>query len=328
MSFFHFRLFSISVFAVLSLGSAHLNAATMELVPDRSFANEVNVINPKTKSVEGVFRWDTSSQSIPRWSLAQWFSASNIMGTLPVWVSERDALMRKWQNQHKVFAFGQYAHSLGRMELTVNSQNEYNDLFRDGSVKDWPHLLLSSKIGSPTGWLAGKAPWISSMSRLDYTFRGKLRYAKNKTNNDRAGNRYNPSIHAAQFHVFFTIQCLKKGSPDYGKYVWFGIKAYDSRTPKIPLIISDDAQTGQLIYNIGINELKPNVTFHDGNEHTITGNILPQVKDAIQEAVAQGYLSSNQPSDYTIGGMNFGWEVPGLSIVTFQVRDISLIATY
>ena len=43
---------------------------------------------------------------------------------------------------------------------------------------------------------------------------------------------------------------------------------------------------------------------------------------------ARGFLKdSNNLSDYTIGGMNMGWELPGTFDVAMQVRNLSLKIT-
>ena len=49
---------------------------------------------------------------------------------------------------------------------------------------------------------------------------------------------------------------------------------------------------------------------------------------ALQAAWERGYLpDSRNPADYRIGGMNIGWEVPGLNHVELEIDNLSLIAT-
>ena len=44
-------------------------------------------------------------------------------------------------------------------------------------------------------------------------------------------------------------------------------------------------------------------------------------------AWARGFLpASHDLSDYRVGGMNLGWEVPGVLNVQMQLRDLSLKA--
>ena len=52
------------------------------------------------------------------------------------------------------------------------------------------------------------------------------------------------------------------------------------------------------------------------------------MRDALTRAWANGFLTgSNNLADYRIGGMNIGWEVPGLNDVEMRVQDLSLIYT-
>ncbi len=121
------------------------------------------------------------------------------------------------------------------------------------------------------------------------------------------------------------MQNLDPASAGYGDYLWFGVTLYDDRDVRPGLYVAGDAATGKLIYNIGLAPLSPS-GLGDGAWHAIEGDLLPHLLAALREAWARGLLTdSMRLSDYRIGGMNIGWEVPGLNTVELQVEGLSLV---
>lgn len=298
--------------------SAHLFeislGAQMELIRDQNYLHGFEVVSDGT--VEGVLRWDDTNSETPFWTLGQGLSRSSIYGATR---TDLASGAKEWATPHKTVVVGPYDAPEGRTSLTVNSMAEYDYTYRDGTVKDWPHLYFSARLWDQN------TPWISQMSSLVFTYIGQLTYTNHIYDVEQG---YSPQKFGAVYNVFLTIQCLKTGSPDFGKIIWFGIGVYDDRHPQRHLRILHDPASASLIYNIGINTLDPDVTMWDNQTHRITGDILPHVMDAIAEAYGRGYFSTNDPSAFKIASVYHGWEISGLSICTMRTEKISLIAHY
>ena len=140
---------------------------------------------------------------------------------------------------------------------------------------------------------------------------------------------YDKNLHAGHFLIYFTVQNLNKNSPGYGReYIWLGVQIYDDRTEHPPLYINHDAGTQTLIYSLAYDSVAAKST-HTKEWVNFDVDLYPHILKALDEAWSRGYLSSSHDlADYKIGGMNMGWEAPGLNIVDMKVRNISLVAEY
>jgi hypothetical protein len=156
------------------------------------------------------------------------------------------------------------------------------------------------------------------MTALNLKFNFQLIYAQHNT-----GPGYNSNRHAAQFVLFFTLQNLNRSSPGFGQYVWFGFPIYDSRDAFAKPSLHIDRDTQSLIYGIDTSRYFAAST-HSGQKLSVSANILPDVKNALNYAFNNNILSSKNMADYKIGGMNTGFEVPGLSIVTTRIQGLKL----
>ena len=86
-----------------------------------------------------------------------------------------------------------------------------------------------------------------------------------------------------------------------------------------------DGFTQKLIYSVGVEPFTSE-KIADGNWMTIGGNLLPHMKAGLQEAWNRGILLDSQDfAYYKIGGVNLGWEMPGLNDASLQIRNYSLI---
>jgi hypothetical protein len=88
-----------------------------------------------------------------------------------------------------------------------------------------------------------------------------------------------------------------------------------------------DLGTKKMIYFV------PSSAVTHGSVHAkqwvkFNGDVLPFAKKAIQLAHDKALLKSQKLSDYSIGGVNIGYELTGLNIATFQFRNLSLKAFY
>ncbi|QHI69151.1 hypothetical protein [Tichowtungia aerotolerans] len=294
-------------------------AVGAQLQADRFFQDGVNLLAPVGGAVEGRLLYQDSYDETV-WSLAQWGSRGTLWGTEPYRLPSGATV---WSNAFKHVVFGPLTHSDGNVVLAVNAINEYGGVYRQ-SGESWPALLISQSISNPKGWFKEYGPWISDLSEVIVDIELNLRYA-----NHIYTTGYSESLHAAQFLLYFTIQNLRlprDTNPDYGNYLWLGLRFYDDRETLPGLSVNHDIGTGKLIYNIGIEPFTDE-GLQVGEWKRIKGDLLPHIKAGLQEAWSRGYLTNSfDLADYKIGGMNMGWEVPGLSDVAMQVRNFSVQA--
>ncbi len=291
----------------------------VQLIADRFFQDGVNLLAPVGGAVEGPLEYkEPYSETL--WSLAQWGSQGTLWGTEPFELSSGAFC---WSNEYKHVVFGPLDNSDCDVVLAVDAISEYGGVYRQ-SGESWPALLIAQSISNPKGWFKNYAPWISDLHEVIVDIDLKLLAADN-----RYTDGYSSSLHAAQFLLYFTIQNLRlprTENPDYGNYLWFGMRFYDDRETLPGLSVNHDEGTGRLIYNIGIDPFTDE-GMQVGEWKRVTGDLLPHIKLGLQEAWSRGYLTNSfDLADYKIGGMNMGWEVPGLSDVAMQVRDFSVQA--
>jgi hypothetical protein len=124
------------------------------------------------------------------------------------------------------------------------------------------------------------------------------------------------------------LQNRNPNSPGYGDLVWFGVPIYDNRSrfPKA-FKAQDFGGTAKFIFTPDGKEFTSR-SAQDGAWVIIDKNLLPLMREALATAWARGFLKDSRDlSDYTIGGMNMGWELPGTFDVAMQVRNLSLKIT-
>ncbi|MEA1951342.1 MAG: hypothetical protein U9N87_08155, partial [Planctomycetota bacterium] len=173
----------------------------------------------------------------------------------------------------------------------------------------------------PGGQVGSQSPSIADMTSLDFQIDARLLY-DNRTLT--AG--YDPSLHASQYNIFYTVQNLNTASAGYGDFLWFGTALYDDREDVTGRHVLIDEFTQKLIYSIGI---EPFTSEHiaDGNWISVSGDLLPHMKAALDTAWSQGILLDSQDyADYRIGGVNLGWEMPGLNDASLQIRNYNVVA--
>lgn len=287
-----------------------------QMITDSAFQRGASVLEPTTGDVEGVFQHTTKNGS-PVWSLAQWQSHGSIYGATPTTLPS-GAL--KWENAFKSVTLGPPGTGDSDLILEVDSIAEYGGVYRDGTAQDWPALLIQQTISGGGGY-GDNSPWLDELSALNVNIDANLRLADNQYTEG-----YDSAKHAAHFLVYFTIQNRNLASSGYGDYLWFGLALYDDREPLPGLHYQQDIGTQKFIYNVGIAPFT-STGMTVGQWKNIAGDILPYVKDALNKAWELGFLTaSTNLADYKVGGMNMGWEVPGLSRVAMQVRNFRLEA--
>jgi hypothetical protein len=276
-------------------------------------------------------RQDTKAS--PIWTLVEAYSKASIASVEPLTLPEGQ---KQWTNAYKKFSLG-HGTPDADFVLGVNAIEEYGNQYRSNGAP-WPHLLLEQDICAPGGHLSKAGPSLADCRAMTLRVSVKLRYANNL---HERGRGYSEGVHAAQFLLYFTLQNLNRKSPGYGKeYVWFGVPFYDDRYPVIPPGYMSDGTgkedeskgekrgTGRFINCVGTKSFAEHGLIPGREWLNIHTNVLPLMVEALERAWSRGLCnSSTNLSDYKIGSMNIGWEVPGLSSVSAQFKDLSLLAT-
>ncbi len=289
---------------------------TVELIADRHFARGFNAQDPNSGDIIGTMNPGFATGA-PLWQLGQWGSATSISDgtrtTLPSGAVQ-------WEDTYGAVIIGPSGTDEADLTFRVNAVEEYGGVYRTSSAtRTWPHLLGEQRLSAP-GNAGPGCPPLSEIDSLVFSADARLHY-DNK--NRRAG--YDASRHAAAYLIYFTVQNLRDpAAAGYGDYLWFGLTLYDDRDAMPGLAVAGDDATGKLIYNIGLTELTT-ASLDDTSWHALRADLLPHIVLALEEAWRRGYLpDSRELSDYRIGGMNLGWEIPGLNSTQLQLRDLSL----
>ncbi len=302
---------------IFFLNAFYANA--QELIQDRDFQQGFYVRDRTNGAVlPAPIRCD-NTVATPVWNMAEWNSQSTVSAIPPATLGDG---MCQWADNNKDFRFGPIGAEPYQLYFGVNSQSEYNNIYRLPG-QPWPHLLVEQILSAPFDF-AGQGPGCPALSLTDslvFQIDAQLLYNLTIKN---AG--YDSTMHAGQFLIFFTVQNLNQSSSGYGKYVWLGVPLYDDRTPMLPGNMSYDVGTQTLINNIAYTAIA-NTSLHSGNWIHARVNLLPYAKAALDTAWANGFINeSTNYADYKIGGMNMGWELPGMNIATMGVKGISLYA--
>ena len=296
-----------------------------ELIADKGFEVGLNVLDPLSGALQGSIVWQEFDCS-PVWELGQWNSKTSAIDIEPS-VSPTGAYI--WEDSNKIIKMGTRDGEGYDLYLGVNSISEYDSVFRVNG-QPWPHLLVQQRI-SPPGNVGAGCPPLSQLSQLLFQVDACL-----DTVNIIKTGAYNSNIHAAQFLIYFTVQNLGSNPKLFGKYVWLGVQVYDDRNPSPPKYVAHDDGTRMLIYSIAYDETADSTT-HSGDWVHFMADLLPHAKAAVTEAWNRGYFSYEEGDstvtpplnfdDYKIGGMNMGWEAPGMFYAAFKVKDLSLTSS-
>jgi len=281
-----------------------------ELIRDPHFRLGFQVYDPKPGKhvVTGKLQCEGCTDE-PIWGLAQWHSRFSIAGAQAEDLATGGT---RWANAAKAVIIAPVGSPDADLVLRVNAREEYGDRARrQGEM--WPHLLASQ--GLPD------SPTVAEMKALDFRVSFRLRDEEALKTPD-----YDPHKHAAHYQAFVTVQNLNRESPGYGDFLWLGVPMYDDRW-RIPRSFqAPDAALQKLIYTPP-GEVYTTESAHDRQWITIERDLLPLVLEALQTAWDKGLLQDSRDlADYRLGGINLGWEVPGILNVELQIRDLSLRA--
>jgi hypothetical protein len=282
------------------------NAAGSELIRDPHVQRGVILLSaqPGKRVPYGTLAGPEKGK--PIWDLCQWSSKYPFKEEPPERLSEA---VLKYATPGKSIAIGKPG--ADGFSMAVNGDVEYGGKARKQD-EPWVHLLLQQEIE--------KSPAVADMKSARFHFEARLKSSKKIETPD-----YSPGLHASQFQVFFSVQNLNRTSAGYGKYLWFGVPVYDDRH-RFPAAhkTQDTGGTGMFIFTPS-GDVFTSQSAHDKEWIIIDKDILPLLREGLETAWNQGFLKESQTlADYRIGGMNLGWEVPGLFDVDLQFRNLSL----
>jgi len=291
--------------AKTALASGH--AAPRELIQDNDFRHGFILWAPKPgKHVRYGETLGFELNAKPVWGLSQWSSKLPVDPTAKV--SGGSLIL---SNAAKSVRFGRLGTT--DVSLAANTAVEYGVRARRLG-EPWVHLLVEQEFDAPA--------YLQKLDFARFHLEARLVRSRNLHRDD-----YSPSVHAAQFQVFFTVQNRNRQSPGHGDLLWFGIPVYDNRHRHPPEHKSKDFGGTQKFIFTPDAKTFTSESAHDGGWIVIDTNLLPLMVEALETAWAKGFLSgSNQIDDYAIGGMNMGWELPGTFDVELEVRNLSLKA--
>ena len=306
------RAFPFCVAALLALNGFSAAAAQLqkerELIQDNHFQRGFILWKPEPgKHVRYGELKGFDSKAKPVWGLSQWSSKFPLANLV---VGKSEAVL-VYSNSAKAITMGASRTTRADLSMALNADAEYDDHARQAG-DPWVHLLVEQEFNPPAA--------LHDLRMAKLHVEARLLRSRNLREVD-----YRPDVHAAQFQIFFTVQNRNRNSPGFGDALWFGIPIYDNRHRFIPEFKQQDfGGTARFIFTPDGNTFASTST-HDGEWVTIEKDLLPLMHEALATAWARGFLKESKDSgDYSIGGMNMGWELPGTFEVEMQVRNLSL----
>ena len=308
-------LFALIVAWPASPSRAEDDGRRVPLLDDARFEQGFTVWSPAPgkHAAKGVIAPRTSDAA-PRWGLAQWHSRFTLAEAKPE--SLPDGAIRCADAAKAVTFFP--ASAAADISLALNANIEYQSK-APARGDPWPHLLAERELASH--------PAVTELQAVPLN----IRYRLTKAEIFRPQG-FDQRRHTAQFVFYITVQNRNRQSAGFGDYYWFGVPLYDARyrLPRAHRAVDKGSDrkpaTGKFIFNPG-GEQYTTQSAHDGEWVTITKDLLPLMKEGLQNAWQRGYLpDSHDAADYRLMAMNFGWEVTGPINVEMQVADLQLDA--
>ena len=222
------------------------------------------------------------------------------------------------------------------------SNTKYGITYTDGNfsiARDKDGTITMGVLASRVYKTArtGSDPWINFLMQCDFptipiakagelTLSYEVRIAKCR---NKMGNKYDSSIHAAQCLYYFYVRNTNPESADFNKGIWLGMGYFDNRFKKgmnTEVYCNWDNGTSTYIYSLPGQKVFGGVNLKDKKWHKASVDVFEAIKDACSALSTNGFFKDSQPQDFSITGMNFGWELPGTFDVKCQVRNFSVLS--
>ena len=282
-------------------------AQERELVRDPHFQNGFCLLEPKPGKRVVYSELKGLTQAKPVWDLAQWSSKLPVEPGDCLPVSPRLVC----SNSAKRVVVEAPGGSAADLSLAVNAGAEYSRP-RKSASEPWVHLLVQQDFENP--------PTLGGLGALNFHLEARLKRSALVNSND-----YSPSLHAAQYFVYFTVANRNPKAAGYGECLWFGIPIYDNRHRLVPAYEAQDFGETKLFIFTPASESFARGSTHDGDWVTFERNLLPLMHEGLEHAWAKGFIKGSKDlTDYQPLGIFIGWEVPGMFDVDLQIRNLSL----
>ena len=262
------------------------------------------------------------------WTIAQWSSQYDLMGENGNTITSDDSGLVHTITSKGKDVDGQFVPAkqvtcdslTGAITLTCNTSVEYEKA--RVSSDPWVHLLFEQSNFTLDGSLVNLSCSKSIIMEADYEV---------TKCDDMMNGEANANVHAAQLVWYITLQNLNKSSKGYGKYIWFGLGLFDNRTAgkQTTLYSQYDKGTSTGIYSPSSTTY---LNLNDGKIPTVGQRVKAQIdiltvtKAAYEEGKNKGYFDDTEYEDLAIGGMNFGYEVPGTYDISTNIYAINIFA--
>ena len=285
--------------------------AQEQLFEDRDFAGgfRLSATDSRAKPVEVGYVF-SDGKDRPKWRLAQWGTNYSLEGA----EEKAEGNSKVVENVGKLVRLGKDGKDTV-LRLEIRAGDDYDGKLRKPG-EAWPHLLIEQSFGA--------LPKVSEIKNFRVSYEVKISDVRAVCK-----ERMDKSLHAAQLVMFFTLQDRNKASAGYGDYIWFGLPIYDSRHDFPPAHKAVDAgkadATSKYIYAVDGRKLHRSKMRFD-RWIKFDKDVLPLMKEALEDAFKKGYLKNSELKDVAISGMNTGWEMPGPFNAAAEYKNLS--ATY
>ena len=314
-----YSLGSLSMYDNFSLLLENTTADYIPLFGDNLFLRGFNLrsTDSANPAIVGNLNYDgTALGNSPYWNFGQWHCVNNDMQTAAF---TNVGTVKKY----KVGTDGNelIINSTGKISFVLNTTTEYglsttNPHNPRQAADPWPTMLIEHELTN------AQTIKIASSNEI----RMQMNYTVTMMNN--LTPSYNAGLHTAQFLWYITIQNRNTSSPDYGKYIWFGLNMHDFRYQYAALHASPDAgpnNTGMFIYSPNMRPIMESQgPAQVGKNFSIDVNVLPLIQEAFTTAKVNNFLSNTTWDDLHIGGMNTGLEVPGTFDVAIDINSFNI----
>lgn len=289
--------------------------ATQDLFADPQFRRGFLLSyadSSKGRAVEAVLDLGDPN-NVPAWRLCQWATKYSLAATSCVPGTDGDLF---YDNEGKRVVVGGPDSANRDLILEVRGGAECGDKARR-SGEGWPHLLIEQD--------AVVIRPLDELAEIRFSLDLRLLRCESRMPAD----QYDRGLHAAQFQMFFIVKNISPDSPDHGNFYWFGVPFFDNRHDVPPEYmakdIGKDDATGKFIYTVdgravGVTPMKT------GQWLSLDVDLLPFIRNGVQEAMKRGYLKDADPRHYAVANMNLGWEIPGAFDAAVQIRDLRITA--
>ena len=278
----------VCCFTVLYCSSLLAEEKTGEVLPDVKFSQGFVLTGPTHEALQ---RTETFGQKDvkPVWRIPQWHSKGQLER---VQVDENTV---KMADDYKSVTLDR---KTGAVNLTASTLKEYPEP-RTSMHQPWLHLLLEqSPFPKPIKVNEAAAIWVEVEFEL-------TEFA--------AHGPQNPDLHAALLSWVFYMKNMNPESKGFHDFLWFSLGMFDNRYDFVPdYSLQDFAMpNGSFIYMLGSKRFldKP---VEVGVRQTIRYNIVDSIRDAIETAHKNGFITNTTFDDVILDGTNIGWEIPGI----------------